>query len=113
MMRDCSCLPDALVASDRSSLGSFLLRGPQFDYFKDFSEGHACPLVDGGDVRERLGTEDTDRPSPAGYQEALANAHDTAAVGLAGHIAGCLVGGCVLIPGQARQLPENKECRHA
>jgi len=41
-------------------------------------------------------------------------AHDTATdAGLAGRLAGCLLGGCILIPGQVRHLRENEKCRHA
>ena len=93
---------------------SFIISGSQFDCFENFSEWHSCSLVHHRDVRERLSAEDTDGPSPLGDKEASEVPYDAAAdAGLTGRLAGCLLGGYILIPGQARQLPENEKCRHA
>jgi hypothetical protein len=86
----------------------------QFDCFENFGEWHSRSFVYHRDVRERLSAKDTDRPSATRDEEPSKVAHDTAAnAGLAGRLAGCLLSGCILIPSQARHLPENEKFRHA
>ena len=74
----------------------------------------SCSFVHCRDARARISAEDTDGPSFAGDEEPSKVAYNTAAnAGLTGRLAGCVLGGCILIPGQARQLPENEKFRHA
>src|SRR5262249_21009382 len=103
-----------LLAGRRRLPHSSPVPGPYFDCFDDFGERHTCSLVNCGDVRERLSVEDADGLSLARHVETSEMAHGPAVgAGLVGRRASCLLGGCVLIPSQARELPENKECRHA
>jgi hypothetical protein len=86
---------------------------PHLDSFEHFGEGYSRALVDHGDVGGCVGDEDADGPSRAWEEESSqVPQHPAVCAGLAGGVGDCLLSGGVLISGHARQLPENKECRH-
>src|SRR5215831_18071453 len=88
-------------------------RGPQLDGLEHFGEGHPGLFIDRRDVGNRVCVKDAYGSSTAGNEESSEIPHHVAAgAGLARGIVGRLLGGRVLIPGHAGQLPENEECCH-